>query len=74
MDMVAVDSRSIEALGYDAEHARLRVLFRDTGETYDYFLVKRRLFEDLLAADSIGRFFNDHIKGRHDFERLSRTS
>ena len=66
-----VESSSIEAVGYDAEPGRLYVKFRESGETYVYYGVEARLFNDFIQADSKGQYFNSFIRDRYPYERLS---
>ena len=69
--MHPVDSRSIDALGYDDESSTLYVRFRDSGDTYVYYLVPRRVFEEFTSTDSPGRFLNQSVKGKYPFARVS---
>ena len=41
-----------------------------SGEVYRYFDVPARLVLELLRADSIGRFFNAHIRPKFAFEKV----
>lgn len=61
MKFVSVISSQIAQLGYDAESSTMRVIFTN-GSTYDYSNVSRELFEELLAAPSVGRHFSKVIK------------
>jgi hypothetical protein len=49
--------------GYGTD-ATLEVEFR-SGAVYRYFAVPRRVFEEFLAAESKGSFFNRIIKPRY---------
>ncbi len=60
MEMVAVNSSSIKAVGY--EDGRLYVNFR-SGSRYVYEDVPRKVYDDFRAASSLGRFFVHFIKG-----------
>jgi hypothetical protein len=40
------------------------------GRVYRYFVVPRSVFDALLTADSIGRFFHEHIRDVYPFERI----
>ncbi len=65
--MVRVDSSAIAEVGYDRNRRSLLVRFRDhkTGEPerlYEYGCADRRIFRELLAADSKGRFFSANIR------------
>ena len=66
--LLPVESSSIDAVGYDPDSHRLYVRFR-SGRTYVYYDVVKRVFDDLLAADSKGRFLNAEIKGAYDYRR-----
>ena len=68
--MRPVDSTSIEALGYDDGANKLYVRFRDTGDTYVYYLVPHRVYEELAHTDSPGRYLNTTIKAKYPFARL----
>lgn len=59
---------------YDNETRKLEVLFREGRKEgwvmYSYENVSELLYEDLLAADSPGLFFNRYIRGRYPFQKL----
>ncbi|MBL8543218.1 MAG: KTSC domain-containing protein [Hyphomonadaceae bacterium] len=61
MAPVSVSSSAISQVDYDPRTAVLRVWFT-SGKVYDYFGVPAALFEGLVNAPSVGRFFNDHIR------------
>ena len=61
--MVTVTSSNIAALGYDPDTKTARVQFRG-GREYEYPGVEEHEFEALRDADSIGRHFNTHWRGR----------
>lgn len=62
MNMVPVESTSIAAVGYDRAKLRLAVRF-NSGATYTYSGVQPDVHAALMAAQSIGRFFQDNIRG-----------
>ncbi len=57
------------AVGYDSDEQILQVEFQ-SGAVYQYSGVESETWEDLHSTDSIGRFFNDEIKGRYECDRL----
>ena len=57
-------------MGYDPETRRLLLRFRDSGKAYVYYDVEARVFDELMAADSIGRYVNREIKSVYAFSRL----
>lgn len=60
-EMTFVDSSNIEAVGYDAENTELHVRFIKSG-TYVIRNVPQEVFDQFLAADSKGSFYNRVIK------------
>jgi len=64
MKRVAVNSRSLQALGYDPEEHVLEVLFHN-GSLYRYEQVPADVVQALLEADSLGRHFNQVFKAQH---------
>jgi hypothetical protein len=65
---IPVDSTVIAAVAYSAE-ATLDVEFT-SGTRYRYFAVPAQLFEEFLAADSKGVFFNQRIKPYYPCTKL----
>jgi hypothetical protein len=60
-EMNYVDSSNIEAIGYDRDAMELHIQFLKTG-LYVYHDVPQEVFDDLLASDSKGSYFNRNIK------------
>jgi len=63
-----VTSSNIKTLAYDQESQTVRVEFKNkkTGETsavWDYRPMTQQGFNDWLEADSIGHYFQAHVKG-----------
>ena len=56
-----VVSSQIKKVGYDEEKKELFVTF-NTGKKYKYSNVDKELFNDLIEAESIGKFFGAVIK------------
>ena len=65
-----IDSTALASAVYDFENFALMLRFC-RGGLYVYHAVPYSLLESLLAAESKGRFFHAHLKGRFDFERIS---
>jgi hypothetical protein len=59
-----LQSHAIEAIAYDEAAHLLRARFRNSGETVTYENVPQELYDSLIFADSISRFFRDNIEGR----------
>lgn len=63
MDREIVQSDSIAEVGYDPELEILEIMFRKTGQVYQYLNFPAFLYERFRASDSLGRFFNFEIRG-----------
>ncbi len=69
MRRVPVQSRTIASVGYDRATNVLE-LELDEGEVYQYYAVPRRVHQELLASDSIGRYFLSQIRDRYGYQRI----
>ena len=72
MQREPVESSTLVSVGYDESQFLLELEFR-SGELYQYFGPSRHIHQDLMAAESKGRFFNQHIRDRFHFVRLRRA-
>jgi hypothetical protein len=66
--MIPVDSSSIKEVGYDEIESQLHVRFV-TGSLYAYMNVPKELFQELINAESVGKYFAEHVKKQYDFVR-----
>jgi hypothetical protein len=58
-----VESTVVRSIGYDSGTAELEIEFT-SGDVYRYYAVPARVHRDLLAAPSIGGYFNRAISDR----------
>ena len=65
--MPHVQSEAVSQIEYDEPSRTLFVQFT-SGEWYSYFDVPPRLAADFEAAESKGRFFQDHIRGHYAYQ------
>ena len=56
-------------MGYSIE-ATLELEFR-SGAIYRYFAVPQAVFQELIAAESKGAYFNRHVRNRFRDQRLA---
>ncbi len=70
MEMRPVESESLAAAGYDRARSVLRLRFR-AGGLYEYAGVPQRVWDDLLGAESKGRYFIAEIRGRFPYHRVT---
>jgi hypothetical protein len=64
-----VNSSVIRSIGYDADLAVLEVEFV-SDQVYRYHFVLRRTWNELMQAESKGRYFDAHIRQRFPTARL----
>ena len=65
--MPRVQSEAVAQIEYDPPARTLFVQFT-SGEWYSYSGVSPRVHADFVAAESKGRFFQDHIRGRYAYD------
>jgi hypothetical protein len=73
MNMKAVESTTLAAIGYDRASEVLQLEFR-THAVYRYRGVPGSVYEALAAACSKGTYFNRTIRGRFPHSLIPRTS
>jgi len=71
MDWQSFESKLLAAAAYDAEKHTLYLRFR-SGDVYRYFEFPDEQYQDLLDAESRGRYFLIHIRNQFRYERLSK--
>lgn len=69
MERKPVESSNIASVGFCPDRKCISEEFRN-GSIYQYEDCDRKLFDDLMGAESKGKFVNAHLKGRK-FKRLS---
>jgi hypothetical protein len=69
---VAVNSSLLANVSYDAGQSVLQLELCD-GAIYRYFDVPPVIYEDLLAAESKGSYFNREIRDCFRYARLRRS-
>lgn len=71
MRIVAVESNTLAAVGYDRGRKLLELQFSSRA-VYHYFGVPAAVHQALLSASSKGSFFNRSIRGRYPYRRDSK--
>lgn len=69
VQIVALSSSVLSRAVYAAETQTLTVTFT-SGRTYRYKAVPVWMFEALRQSPSVGRYFNDHIRGVYACEEI----
>ena len=75
--LTPVQSSQIHAIGHDAATSTLRVQFKGKdgpGSTYDYPGVPAALHGEFVKAESLGKFFGAHVKGKFEFKKLPKPA
>ena len=69
MDRQPVESRLIRSVGYDPAASVLEVeLLAEPARVYRYFDVPYSVFDELMAAESKGAYFNEHVRDMYAYE------
>lgn len=63
MDMIYVDSTSLDQIGFDDGNREVHVVFKN-GERYVYADVSQEVWDDFRNATSKGTFLNRELKAK----------
>ena len=69
MDWIPVVSSNLARIRYDENTLTLEIEFQG-GHIYQYFDVPVQVFEGLRNAESLGKYFNQQIKGNYRYARV----
>jgi KTSC domain-containing protein len=72
-DRVPLESTTLAWVSYSPDQDLLELGFQ-TGTIYDYFDVPPRIYRELLASDSKGRYFNQHIRNAFRSQQVHHRS
>jgi len=70
MNVIAVESSALARIAYDRTRELLQLEFNSRA-LYQYFGVPATVHEALLRAPSKGSYFNQAIRGRFPYSRIS---
>ena len=65
-----VESSVISAVGY----SRVLEIEFESGRVYQYYDVQQDVFDGMVNAESKGRYFNAHIRGKFDYQEIELLS
>jgi hypothetical protein len=71
MRRLPVKSSVVRSVGYDRAERILEIEFHND-RVYRYFVVPHGVYQDLLAAPSLGRYFNDNVRDRYPVREIDR--
>lgn len=66
-----VESSNIASVGY--AYGILEIEF-NSGAIYQYENVPIRVYDVMMKADSVGKYFNTHIKSKYNYRRVDNGS
>ena len=69
MNREKVESSNIESIGYDSANETLEIAFLN-GSIYQYFDVPQSIYEEIMSADSHGKYLAYQIKGKYRYSKV----
>jgi hypothetical protein len=63
------NSSIIQKVVYTVSLKSLTIYFKNSKESYTYFDVPLTVYQDLIKADSIGKYFASNIKKKYNFSK-----
>lgn len=64
-----VESSNLASVGYDADNKILEIEFNHGG-VYQYFDVPQDVYDELMSADSHGKYFVHNIKNNYRYQKI----
>ena len=61
-----VRSSAIRKVGYESSTNTMYIDFEDSDPYYTYCGVPELVFQEFISANSVGRYYHDHIKDKYD--------
>lgn len=69
IDTPIENSSIIRRVIYSPKFLALTIHFKAANETYTYFDVPGHIYKEMMAADSIGKYFAANIKKKYTFSK-----
>jgi len=69
MERVSVQSSNLESVGYDEETKILEIEFKG-GSVYRYYNVPKDIYDELLEAESKGKYFWRNIRNEFNYKKV----
>jgi len=67
-----ISLKTIESVGYDKDKRTLEILFGGSG-VYTYFDVSKKVYQELVTADSVGTYFHQNILNKFKYEKVDKN-
>jgi hypothetical protein len=71
MNWRSVKSSNIDAVSYDPGTRILSIRFHGSG-VYHYMDVPEYIIDEMIQAESVGKYFIQNVKGKYSFEKESK--
>jgi hypothetical protein len=68
MERTPVTSSNVVSIGYDSQAETLEVEFKSG--VYQYYNVPQSIYDQMMVADSIGKFLNVYIKPVYPYSKV----
>ena len=69
MKRKSVESSNLASVGYDAKNQILEIEFNHGG-VYQYFDVPQDVYDELMDADSHGKYFAANIRNDYEYSKI----
>jgi len=69
-EMKSVESSNLSSVGYNEETSELFVQFKNGG-IYMYKDVPANVHAELISAESVGKYFNAHVKSGFTYAKVT---
>ena len=64
-----VESSNLDSVGYDEEDKVLTIKF-NKGGVYNYYGVDKKIYDELMKAESKGKYFHKKVKGKFKYLKV----
>jgi len=68
--LIPVESSNLAAVGYDQLNKELVVKFAKNGAKYVYFDVPLETYNQLMTAESVGKYFCANVRDSYRFKKI----
>ena len=69
MKRKSVESSNLRSVGYDEFLLVLEIEFK-SGAVYRYYGVPSEVHDELINAESVGKYFNANVKSKYNFLKV----
>ena len=69
IEITTTRSSMLKAIAYDEQSKVLTITFNNGG-SYEYYDVPKKVFDELISAESEGKYFLANVKNKFKFEKI----